>query len=584
MKNRNQPPRFGIVMGMGLSFLAEKIRYMEKKVAEIPGKKPEMIATAVYVVAHLLMAIVHEPWYDEAVAWQIARCASVRDILLEIPHYEGHPPLWHLILLPFAKLGAPYELSLSLVSLIFAGSAVTLIIWKSPFPRVVRLLLPFTYFFFYQYGVISRPYCVMMLAFMLLALAYPRRNEKPGRYTLCMMLLCLTSAYGIVIAGGLAIVWCWEIWNRRKLSVLMKSVSQDRRIWWLAALLVLALLLIAGIMPRSDTYATNLKNNVEDTVSFSGRMVYIALSSLSDVLISNAFTDDSWLRTASISVSEMASTAINGIIIQMAIVVYGKKRKTLITYVVPFVLFTIFASVVYFSLHHIGVILLFLIFWLWISFALHDELEINVSLPEQDYQLIQNGIQVLCTVALLISLGWSGSAVVLDINNDYAVGRNIAGFIAENRLYEYQILSSWQLLYDGEGSLIEMNTEYNICTDNVAPYFEHNIFYNVMHGDDAKSYSRHRVPTEEENQKNIAQWCTLGYPDVLYMNPKLELMWDESELNYLDYTLVYFEPVGMIWKNNWNPGFTYLYVRNELAEELGLEEVNQIEKLQIFWE
>lgn len=49
-----------------------------------------------YCVLHLFMTLFHEPWYDEAEAWQIARCASIKDILFTIPHYEGHPPLWHL--------------------------------------------------------------------------------------------------------------------------------------------------------------------------------------------------------------------------------------------------------------------------------------------------------------------------------------------------------------------------------------------------------------------------------------------------------------------------------------------------------
>lgn len=50
----------------------------------------------IYCALHLALTVFHEPWYDEAEAWQIARCASIKDILFTIPHYEGHPPLWHL--------------------------------------------------------------------------------------------------------------------------------------------------------------------------------------------------------------------------------------------------------------------------------------------------------------------------------------------------------------------------------------------------------------------------------------------------------------------------------------------------------
>ena len=120
--------------------LAGMIQSFCKKIENRPGKLPEFIASITYAVSYICISFVHEPWFDEAVAWQIARCATIKDILFEIPHYEGHPPLWYLILVPFAKLGAPYELSLSFVSLIFAGAACCLIIWKSPFPTAAKRL------------------------------------------------------------------------------------------------------------------------------------------------------------------------------------------------------------------------------------------------------------------------------------------------------------------------------------------------------------------------------------------------------------------------------------------------------------
>ena len=64
----------------------------------LPGVAPEWIAFALYVALLCIVASFHEPWFDEAQSWQIARVASLRDILFSIPHYEGHPPLWHLLL------------------------------------------------------------------------------------------------------------------------------------------------------------------------------------------------------------------------------------------------------------------------------------------------------------------------------------------------------------------------------------------------------------------------------------------------------------------------------------------------------
>lgn len=134
-----------------------------------------------YCALHLFMTLFHEPWYDEAEAWQIARCASAKDILFTIPHYEGHPPLWHLILAIPAKLNLPYELSLSLVSLLFSALAVALFLKYAPFPEWVKVFVPFTYFAFYQYSVIARPYCMMMLAVVLISITWKLKDEKPWR-------------------------------------------------------------------------------------------------------------------------------------------------------------------------------------------------------------------------------------------------------------------------------------------------------------------------------------------------------------------------------------------------------------------
>ena len=77
----------------------------------------------------------HEPWFDEIQAYLIARDASVHDILFHLPHYEGHPPLWHLLLMIPARLGLSCKASLNAVQfLTFAGMAVTLELF-SPFGR-----------------------------------------------------------------------------------------------------------------------------------------------------------------------------------------------------------------------------------------------------------------------------------------------------------------------------------------------------------------------------------------------------------------------------------------------------------------
>ena len=144
--------------------------------------KAEVSALLIYVIGLIVISCFHEPWFDEAQAWLIAKSCSVKELLTYIGHYEGHPPLWYFVLAPFAKLGAPYELSLKAINITFCTAAMALLIFKAPFYRIVRCLLPFNFFFFYQYGIVNRPYSMMMLAFMLMAITYKDRNAHPWKY------------------------------------------------------------------------------------------------------------------------------------------------------------------------------------------------------------------------------------------------------------------------------------------------------------------------------------------------------------------------------------------------------------------
>ena len=80
----------------------------------------QWVVLAVYVVVVITVMCFHEPWFDEAQSWLIARDCSWHDLLLVRPHYEGHPPLWWLLLAIPARLGVPYEWGIKSIQLVTA--------------------------------------------------------------------------------------------------------------------------------------------------------------------------------------------------------------------------------------------------------------------------------------------------------------------------------------------------------------------------------------------------------------------------------------------------------------------------------
>lgn len=552
-------------IGKLLSAAADRVVVFSQKMDELPGKAPEILALLVYAAAHLGMAVVHEPFFDEAEAWQIARSVTLKTLFLETTHYEGHPPLWHLVLMPFAKAGAPYELSLALISLAFTGTAVFLILWYAPFPRLVRLLLPFTYFFFYQYGVISRVYCVMTLAFVLAAMAYRRRNVRPDRYVAALILMCVTLAYGLVIAGGLALIWLWEIWRegRRK---------WDRRISWLAVLLAAALGVVWMIMPRADTYATVSADAVTIENPFIVRLLYTFFVLPSDVALTDVYSEHMLLSRAYLMPSALFSGALIGMLIWGVLLYYGRKRGTALLLVVPYSLFAVFAAAVYVSIHHIGIGLLYFCFWCWVTAENGERVADRTELSADGNMAgaVRCAAVLLGTLAMGVSLYWTGAACKLDIDKNYAPGRHEAAFIKAHHLDEYRMMTSWLIAYDEEGDI--RLTDINECNMavNVAPYFEHNLFFNFNGGSDERNYVTHILLSEEETQRRYEKWRGEEPPQVLWMMPELSEVYGGT-VTMRDYVPVWKEGVWQVWKAGANYYESDIHVRRELLEETGLQ-------------
>lgn len=523
-----------------------------------------------YCALHLFMTIFHDPWYDEAEAWQIAHCASVKDILFTIPHYEGHPPLWHLILAIPAKLNLPYELSLSLISLLFSALAVALFLKYAPFPEWVKVFVPFTYFAFYQYSVIARPYCMMMLAFVLMAITWQGRNTKPIEFVLSMAFLCLTSSYGIIIAGGISLVWLFEIIKEDGTKFL-----KGRRTHTLIGLLILAVLLMAEVMPYPDTSATAGKAVGDEVVKLPLKLLYVFLMMIPDTTLTRVLqSDTTGIEMSNIYMGEVPFACLFGILLWVIIVYQGSTKRTLAWFILPYTLFALFGALVYFGGHHIGIALLFFVFWSWIT--ANSEYDHKSESNQTAEGIMRHIIPFVTGLSLLISCFWSLSSFILDVRYDYYPSRSSAEFIKENDLQKYNIMTSWREDKDEDGEITLTDTNSIGGAVAIFPYFEHNIIYNAHKGEDALAYDTHKNASDAENEENLNLWRSKGYPDVLYNSPNLDTVFgDGSESDMPEYVLVYEKPYGMVWKGTVDMYASTVYVREELREELGLPEVEK---------
>ena len=157
----------------------------------------------------LLVGPRHEPWFDEAQAWLIARDSTLWDLVARQVRYEGTPALWHVLLWGLIRLGLPYG-ALWMVSGAFALGGATVVLRRAPFPAWLRVATVFSYFFAYQYAVVARSYAVDLLLVPLIAVRFARRGSAPIGYALMLGAMASANAHGFIIAAMLGLEWAWH--------------------------------------------------------------------------------------------------------------------------------------------------------------------------------------------------------------------------------------------------------------------------------------------------------------------------------------------------------------------------------------
>lgn len=305
----------------------------------IPTKWPEIIVLCLYAGLLGFVAYFHEPWFDEAQSWLIARAASLKEMFFIIPHYEGHPPLWWFVLAPFAKAGLPYEITLKSINITLCSIGMALFLFKAPFKRIVKFLIPFTYFMFYQYGIISRCYCLVIIAFMLVCITYQNRNIKPFHYVASLMFLCASSAFGIVFSGGLAIVWLLELWPFN-----LKDILKDKQFRALGLLLLWALFLMYILRPYPDTFATNISNIRNNFIT---RFLFLVFVAPLNALL--GFISIRFLKAEPLPLYDLTISILSFLPFTLILIFILKGFKKLLLFTIPFILFALFSAIVYFS-------------------------------------------------------------------------------------------------------------------------------------------------------------------------------------------------------------------------------------------
>ena len=417
----------------------------------------EIIVFFIYSCITFSLLLFHENWRDEAQAWLIARDCSIPELIAEMK-YEGHFLLWYLILMPFAKLGFPYE-STNVISWFICCISTWLILTKAPFRFSRKVLLIFTFPLLYLFPVVSRCYCLIPLATVLMSIFYKDRMEKPLRYLLSIVLLLNTHVIMAGMVGVVMLDYFFELTQR------WETFSREAKREHLISIGLTIILFLISIYPLFGSLNTNkdldIINNIEEWKSFNVFFSYPAML-LGEYIFLNS------------------NVVIKNVILLIIIILFLFEIKSC-----PFDCFKIWLCItwqclIYYlifgpSFQKASTIIFIILYFQWIS-------SYKILLNTRKTNAILKRIKDLCVLSLLMLNILSGCIYILffELPMNYSNAFAVADYINKNLPVNSLILSGPKLDF----------------TSSVIPYINKNIRFSHISG---KHFFTYAIRNAENN-------------------------------------------------------------------------------------
>jgi hypothetical protein len=387
---------------------------------------PEWGTLFIYAALVAFAIPYHEPWVDEAQAWQLARNLSLASLFKTYIRYEGAPGLWHFLLWIMARIHIGYT-GLHWICGAIAVAAMGLLLFRSPFPRYLKLSLPFTYFLLFQYAIVARNYVLAPLLLFLAAIAW---RKNPFTLAVVLGLLANVSLHAAMISGGLAIIYAIEqVWNRQS------KPFEGRRKFLLCGFLLFAFYAFAiwTAWPPRDLILSSVRGQPS---------IYL-------------------LRAIYSLVLPMCQPWIVSIPFWTAIALWFHARRKLYC-LLPVMLFAAFSGAVSVAWWHAGLLIPLLICLLWITWRT----------PETGNRELEVAGRIALVVMVVTQLLWSGYVLFYDhyyaYSPDRAAAKFLSPFVRENASIAVTYISR-----------VDDKRVRAYPAVGILPYFDHNIYANT---------------------------------------------------------------------------------------------------------
>ncbi len=458
------------------------------------GWQQQLLWGSFILYAILVLAGVahHEPWRDEAQSFLAARDNNISSLFKFLPT-EGHPPLWYLLIMPFIKMGLPYEFQNWLTGIIVIAS-IYILIFKSETPFLIKVLIPFNYFFLYEFAVFARNYCLVMFFISAIISLYPKRFDKPILFALAVAGLFNSHMLAFTLAGSITAVYLLDAVLSKRLS---PKIIAAFCIMCLSGLYLIPLLVFKDSADLFDRLAMDHMSEMLGSISFG---LLINDNQELGLLLFIALAIPFITRTKPMLI---LIGAVAGILYILGYKIQG-------------------------SIRHSGVFFTAIFFCYAIADQYRND---NWNFKTKWNDLLKYGTWILVAV-IVFQLSYTSDRYIDDINRDYSDAKNAARFLSN---YPNAIIAGYPAAYTCSVLPYLGNKQkiYSSETNDFRSYYINDSFY-YHHLTDEEYVTR--VKTRFPGQlNNVILLCT--HPLNPQVSQGLDLLYYTPEATIFQYEM-----------------------------------------------
>lgn len=393
-----------------------------------PAKSFAAMVTVGFFLVGLATILNHEMWRDELQAWLIAKESGSLLELARNMRYDGHPPLWYLLLYALSR-ATQNPASMQALHLAIATATCYVFARFAPFPRLQRALFCFGYFPLYEYAAISRNYASGVLLLFCFCAAY-RRDTAAKNYPLLALLLALmasTNAYAFMLSAALAAMLAFEVWRDRADRATLRTKARGI----VAACLIYAAgagLSVLQMLPPADS-----GNILGWYFNLSPSGIIFILTVIWRGLVPVPAVAHQFWNTNYVE-SEPTAALLALVLLAVTSLALARRRAALLAYLLgtgAILLFTF--TKFYGSARHHGHVYLLLVACLWLAARMPEE-KLKDRLLDRASRALSRPWRHAFTALLLAHVALAALFCYADLKYPFSRSRDVAEFMREEGL------------------------------------------------------------------------------------------------------------------------------------------------------